>query len=124
MAYMTPLKPPPSGLQLRSLTAADEVRAPFASILSETDRPEYFPDSNIVSIVVYYNLFLHGIKIHYRNGQIRTVGNSVGVPDKLELHHEQAFAVAMRERRQHLTRTQLLPGDLLCIEGIRFGLVK
>ena len=118
------VQPPPSGLQLRPLPAADEVRAPLASSLFETDRPEDFPDSNIVSIIVYYNSFLQGIKIHYQNGQTRTVGNSVGVRDKIELRQERIFAVAMRERRQHLTRTQLLPGDLLCIEGIQFGLVK
>ena len=117
-------QPPPSGLQLRPLPAAEEIRAPLASSLSETDYPEDFPDSSIVSIIVYYNSFLQGIKIHYQNGQTRTVGNSVGVRDEIELHQERIFAVAMRERRQHLYRNHLLPGDLLCIEGIQFGLVK
>ena len=110
---------PPPGLQLRPALAKEEIRASLSSSLSWADSLEDFRDTDIVSIVVIFNAFLQGITIHYRNGQTRAIGNPVGATDTIQLKHERIFAVAMRERRQQITQSQLSPGDLLCIEAIQ-----
>ena len=110
---------PPPGLQLRPAPAPNDILTPLDSSLSSTDLIEDFSDTEIVSITVFFNFYLQGIKICYRNGQTRAIGNQLGVSDIVLLDQERIFAVALRERRQQIVRSQLAPGDLLCIEGIQ-----
>ena len=118
------LQSPPPNLQLRPLWKKDNVHLSLISSLYETDVLEEFADTDIVSILVYFNSFLQGIKIRYRNEQTRSVGNLIGASDEVHLNQERIFAIALRERRQQVTRSQLSPDDLICIEGIQFGLVR
>ena len=118
------IDPPPADLQLRPAPSRGVISSSLASTLIEVDNPEDFSDLDIVAIQVFFNSFLQGIKIEYRDGKARSVGKLIGASDTIQLDQEQIFAVAIRERRQQIIRSQLSLGDILCIEGVQFGLVK
>ena len=82
------------------------------------------PAHHIVSIHVYFNSFLQGIAFTLSNNETYSIGNSMGVSQEFLIEKdEQIYTVSIYQRYQNYIRTQL-PGDILTVEGISFGVCK
>ena len=78
----------------------------------------------IVSIRVFFNFFLQGIVFTLSNNETYSIGNPMGVfQDFLIGRDEHIHTVSIYQRYQNNIRTQI-PGDILAIEGIGFGVCK
>ena len=79
---------------------------------------------HIVSIRVFFNVFLQGISFTLSNNETYSIGNSVGVFQDFPIgEDEHIYTVSIYQRYQDNIRTQM-PGDILTVEGISFGVCK
>lgn len=111
-------RPPPPGLQLRPIPEMRSNRFDFTSSLAPEDDIDQMADYSLTAIRVYFNAFLQGIVFEFRNGQVRAVGNKVGMHRVFRLEDERITAVWFHERVQKLFAMSL-PREIICVDGIR-----
>lgn len=111
---------PPPGLQLRPIPEVRSNRFEFTSSLAQEDDIDLLADYNLTAIRVYFNAFLQGIVFEFKDGQVRAVGNKVGVQQVFRLENERITAIWFHERVQKLFAMSL-PREIICVDGIRVG---
>lgn len=87
---------PPSNILLRPIPAMEAELYPVTSSLFSSDDLNTFSDFKISSIRVYFNTFLQGIVLCFKDGQTRSIGNTVGVEGVIEVDEERVFSIWLR----------------------------
>jgi hypothetical protein len=93
-------------------------RFAFTPSLVYTDNIDHMADYNLIAIRVYFNAFLQGIVFEYKDGQMRAIGNEVGIQRVFRLENERITAIWFHERVQKLFAMSL-PREVICVDGIR-----
>lgn len=107
----------PSGVRLRPIPSKEGNYYPITPLLLDSSH-------HIVSIRVFFNVFLQGIGFTLSNNETYSIGNSVGVFQDFPMgNDEHIYSVSIYQRYQNNIRTQM-PGDILTVEGISFGVCK
>ena len=107
----------PSPVRLRPIPSKEGNYYPITPLLLNSSH-------HIVSIRVFFNVFLQGIGFTLSNHETYSIGNSVGVFQDFPIgNDEHIYTVSIYQRYQDNIRTQM-PGDILTVEGISFGVCK
>lgn len=117
---LTWARPPPPGLQLRPIPEIRSNRFEITSSLAHGDNIDQMADYNLTAIHVYFNAFLQGIVFEFKDGQVRALGNKVGMQEVFRLENERITAIWFHERVQKLFAMSL-PREIICVDGIRVG---
>ncbi|KAJ8059785.1 hypothetical protein OCU04_011417 [Sclerotinia nivalis] len=120
-------EPPPVDLQLRPVPAMQSNMPSFESSVPShsSNHRRLSATSTLVLINVFFNGFLQGIELFYQDGLKETVGNLIGSSHQIVLGiGESIFSVQFYERVQCIFSDATYPRDVMCVEGISFGLVK
>lgn len=113
--------PPPPNLQLRPVPAMQSNNCDFDSLVypKRFDNQKISKDATIVSIEVFFNCFVQGIRFTYADSSTSAVGNILGSSRKVELDTEEViFSVQLYERIRSLVYNAVHPREVVCIEGI------
>ena len=79
---------------------------------------------SISSIRVFFNNFLQGLSFTLSNNDTHSVGNTLGPYQDFSIEpNERICSISFYQRHQTHIRTQV-PGDILSVEGVRFGLCR
>ncbi|APA12294.1 hypothetical protein sscle_09g070640 [Sclerotinia sclerotiorum 1980 UF-70] len=114
-------------LQLRPVPAMQSNTSSFDSSVPShsSNHHRLSPSSSLVLINVFSNSFLQGMEFFYQFGLKETVGNLIGSSHQIVLGiGESIFSVQFYERVQCIFSDATYPRDVMCVEGISFGIVK
>ena len=105
----------PSSIYPRPIPAKEDNYLPFSTI---------FADSRIVSIEVHFNSFLQGLTLTLASKTTQRIGNLVASSSILALHQDETIVALISYERVQTTLRTVLPGSVLCIEGLRFAVTN
>ncbi len=111
-------RPPSPRVRLRPIPEMRSNRFAFTPSLVYTDNIDHMADYNLIAIRVYFNALLQGIVLEYKGGQMRAIGNEVGIQQEFRLENERITAIWFHERVQKLFAMSL-PREVICVDGIR-----
>ncbi|KAI9798516.1 MAG: hypothetical protein M1833_004783 [Piccolia ochrophora] len=106
-------------IEIRPIPAEQSETSTLETAVGDKSKPR----SQLSRIVIFFNSFLQGVELHYKDGQIRSAGNTVGATQTCHLQEgEQVSSVRIHDRVTDLTGNGGT-GAIFCVDGLSFGLV-
>ncbi|KAI9679808.1 MAG: hypothetical protein M1817_004822 [Caeruleum heppii] len=110
----------PDDIEVRPIPAGISKGLSFSTTIGGGSTPR----SQLACIKMYLNSFLQGVELLYRDGRVCSAGNLVGATQTIHLEEDERIcSIHIHDRLTDATEEKGV-GEILCVHGLSFGLVK